>query len=169
MRRHFALPKPVVALFFAVAIVVITTSGASAETKGPGGAGGNAGLLMTSAKANEAGTKVLVRIRWHRGLLRSAGENKRFALAVIAHQGRKKTRIGLLKRPMVNRDEVEVVPVKVNARLFKRANGVTVTATQKYDSPTDGDHLFERNAVGVRSVSGKSRGLNLRACTRAML
>lgn len=130
---------------------------------------GNGTLTILSAEANSAGTKVLVRVRWHRGMRLAAGENKRFSMTVIAHRGRRKLRIGLLQRAMIQRKATEVVPVKVNARVFAKARRVTVTATQKYDHPADGDHLFERNAISLRAVKGKAAGLNLRACTASMV
>ncbi len=155
--------------FAVIALLACTLpAGASAATKAPAGSG--TGLKLISAKAAKSGKSIQVRVRWDLRSRGAAKANKRFVLRILSHGKRgRKTELGSLRTRAFGRSGTETVSVKTKARLLRKSKRVTATATQQYDSPRDSNGRFERNAVAIRAVAGKSKGLKLRRCATTLI
>ena len=159
------MPRRIAPFLLTAAVAVAFPAVASAQ---PGASDTATSLKVLSAKANKAGSRVSVKVRWHRGMYSGAGSRKRFVLRVLAHASNgHKTNLGSLRRrsARAGSETLVVRTTSASARKLRKAPRVTVTATQQYDSPSDADKRYEKNAVGIRAVSGKSRGLSIKACS----
>ena len=157
--------KRLFAVSIAAAIACLIPAGASAAP-----AASDSSLKILSAKAAKSGKNVQVRIRWDMKTRGAAKVNKRFVLRILAHGNRsRKSELGSLRTRTFGKDGTETVRVKTKSRLLKKARRVTATATQQYDSPKDNDKRFERNAVAIRKVNGKGKGVNIKGCATALI
>ncbi len=156
------MPCKTIAVVFAIFGLAVLPASSGAGTLALGSA---TGVKIVSAKANRAGDRVTVRLRWDQALIARAGSADRFGLRVLAHSGNGRTsQLGTLVR-RAPRAASETVILRTNAKRLRSARRVTVTATQQYDSPADTDARFEQNRVAVRTVSGKASGPALRPCS----
>jgi phosphatidylserine/phosphatidylglycerophosphate/cardiolipin synthase-like enzyme len=159
------VPRRITPFLLIAAVAVAFPAAASAQ---PAASGTATSLRVLSAKANKAGSRVSVKVRWHRGMYAGAGSRKRFALRALAHASNgHKTNLGTVRRrsARAGSETLVVRTTSANAKKLRKARRVTVTATQQYDSPSDADNRYEKNAVGIRAVAGKSRGISIKACS----
>ncbi len=157
--------KRLFAVSIAVAVACLIPAGASAAPASSG-----SGLKLLSAKAAKSGKSVQVRVQWDMKTRGAAKANKRFVLRILAHGERgRKSELGSLRTKTFGKAGTETVTVKTRAGLLKKSKRVTATATQQYDSPKDNDKRFERNAVAIRAIAGKGRGLKLKGCATSLL
>ena len=159
------LLKRLFAVSIAVAIACLIPAGASAAP-----AASDSSLKILSAKAAKSGKSVQVRVQWDMRTRGAAKANKRFVLRILAHGERgRKSELGSLRTKTFGKAGTETVTVKTRAGLLRKSKRVTATATQQYDSPKDNDKRFERNAVAIRAIAGKGRGLKLKGCATSLL
>ncbi len=157
--------KRLFAVSIAVAVACLIPAGASAAPASSG-----SGLKLLSAKAANSGKSVQVRVRWDLKTRGAAKANKRFVLRILSHGDRsRKTELGVIRTKTFGKSGTETVRVKTKAGLLKRSKRVTATATQQYDNPKDNDKRFERNAVAIRAIAGKSKGLKIKGCATTLI
>ncbi|MFM9053344.1 MAG: pentapeptide repeat-containing protein, partial [Solirubrobacterales bacterium] len=157
--------KRLFAVTIAVAIACLIPAGASAAPKAS-----DTGLKLLSAKAAKSGKSVQVKVKWDMKTRGAAKANKRFVLRILSHgQNTMKTALGSHRNITFGKAGTETVRVKNNARLLKTSQRVNATATQQYDSPKDNDKRFERNAVAIREVAGKGKGLKVKGCATTLI
>ncbi|MFM9053963.1 MAG: phospholipase D-like domain-containing protein, partial [Solirubrobacterales bacterium] len=157
--------KRLFAVTIAVAIACLIPAGASAAPKAS-----DTGLKLLSAKAAKSGKSVQVKVKWDMKTRGAAKANKRFVLRILSHgQNSRKTELGVVRTKTFGKSGTETVRVKTKAGLLRKSKRVTATATQQYDSPKDNDRRFERNAVAIRALAGKGKGLKVKGCATTLI